>query len=69
MERRNFRKFGRADRFTGGSSRKNKRNRVIAKETTGTTSPDSGRQIDIAGIRRLLGQTVLSHASTDVFFN
>jgi len=42
---------------------------VIANQTAGKTTPDSGRRTDIAGIRRLLGQTALSDASADVFFN
>jgi hypothetical protein len=33
------------------------------------TPPDSGRQTDIYGIRRLLGQMALSGATTNVFLN
>jgi hypothetical protein len=40
---------------------------VTANQTAGKTPPDSVRQTDIAGIRRLLGQAALSHASADVF--
>jgi hypothetical protein len=39
---------------------------VTAKETAGKTSPDAGRQTDIAGIRRLLGQAALSQTVADI---
>jgi len=40
---------------------------VIVKKTAGKTAPDSGRQSDLAGIRRLLGQASLSDAAAGIF--
>jgi hypothetical protein len=43
--------------------RRTKHNRVIAKETAGKNTARFQPSTDIAGIRRLLGQAALSHAS------
>jgi hypothetical protein len=39
----------------------------MAPLTAGKTPSDSGRQIDVIGIRRLLGQTALFDIRTEVF--
>jgi hypothetical protein len=58
-------------RLTGSPEvlrRRTNRNRVIAKETAGKTSPDSG-STDIAGIRSLRGRAALSLRRHGCFFN